>query len=406
MGDQLRIQDLGVGGVARNKNVRVELTRADYAKRGLVALAAVGVVLGLIFSSTSGIIGGPDTITARLTNAGGSLAKGADVKMRGLIVGRVNAVTRDSAPGCVNGATAATETAAATAGGSSAGVSLACVDVTIAMDPGMLQRIPPNVVARILPATVFGTSYVDLKTYGPAASGSLRAGAVVPADARQGTLELQKALDDIDTLVKVINPAKLDATLTAAAEALDGRGAELGSLIDGLHTFFTHLSPKLPLLRTDLGELAVNLAVLQKAAPALLDGVGDSLGTLQAIATQQASLATLLTGGRALADQANGFLGSISANLTTFLTTAAEIVNTYDIYRTQAFGDAFAALQRLAPRLASVLRHGFANTDVVIQTGPVHYYTAADCPTFGSARGDNCAGLGRAAVGAMVGGAR
>ncbi|GAC1380426.1 MAG: hypothetical protein NVSMB48_06440 [Marmoricola sp.] len=393
--------------MARNKNIRVELTRADYAKRGLVALAVVGVLLGLIFSSTSGIIGGPDTITARLTNAGGSLAKGADVKMRGLIVGRVNAVTRDSAPGCVSGSTAAAAQVVATSvGGSNQGVNLACVDVTIAMDPGMLQRIPANVVARILPATVFGTSYVDLKTYGPSASRSLRAGAVVPADARQGTLELQKALDDIDTLVKVVNPAKLDATLTAAAQALDGRGAELGSLIDGLNTLFTRLSPKVPLLRTDLGELAINLGVLQKAAPALLDGVGDSLGTLQAIATQQASLATLLTGGRALADQANGFLGTISSNLTTFVTTAAEIVNTYDVYRTQAFGDAFAALQRLAPRLSSVLRHGFANTDVVIQTAPVHYYTAADCPTFGSARGDNCAGLGRAAVGAMVGGGR
>lgn len=391
--------------MTRNKNIRVELTRADYAKRGLIALAVVAVVLGLIFSSTSGIIGGPDTITARLTNAGGSLAKGADVKMRGLIVGRVNAVTRDSAPGCVNGATAASvENAAATGG--AGGVNLACVDVTIAMDPGMLQKIPPNVVARILPATVFGTSYVDLKTYGPSASRSLRAGAVVPADARQGTLELQKALDDIDTLVKVINPAKLDATLTAAAQALDGRGAELGSLIDGLNTLFTRLSPKVPLLRTDLGELAVNLGVLQKAAPALLDGVGDSLGTLQAVATQQASLATLLTGGRALADQANGFVGSIGANLTTFVNTAAEIVNTYDVYRVQAFDDAFAALQRLAPGLASVLRHGFANTDVVIQTAPVHYYTAADCPTFGSARGDNCGSLGRAAVGPMLGGSR
>ncbi|MGN6162764.1 MAG: MlaD family protein [Marmoricola sp.] len=392
--------------MARDKSVRVELTRSDLAKRGLATLIVAALILALIFTWTSGVVGGPDTITARLTNAGGSLAKNADVKMRGLIVGRVTGITRDSAPGCVSEASAATAgSAVAAVGGDSSAVNLACVDVSIAMDPGMLDKIPANVVARILPATVFGTSYVDLKTYG-AGAGHLRAGTVVPADARQGTLELQKALDDIDRLVNVINPAKLDATLTAAAQALDGRGAELGALIDGLNTLLTRLSPKLPLLRTDLGELAVNLGVLQQAAPALLDGVGDSLGTLRAIATQQASLTTLLTGGRALVDQANGFVGSIAPSLTTFVNTAAQIVNTYDVYRVQAFGDAFAALERLAPNLASVLGKRFAGTEIAIRSSSVPYYTAADCPRFGSARGDNCGSLGRAAVGSMLGGGR
>lgn len=383
--------------MARNKNIRIELTRSDYAKRGVVALVVVAVVLGFVFSLTSGVIGGPDTITARLTNAGGSLIKGADVKMRGLIVGTVGSITRDSAPGCVNGASTA-------AAGGTAAVDMPCVDVSITMTGGMLGKIPSNVVARILPATVFGTSYVDLTTHGASAQGRLRAGAIVQADSTQGTLELQNALDDIDHLVNVINPAKLDATLTAAAQALDGRGAELGSLISGLNVLFTRLSPKLPLLRTDIGELAVNLGVLQQAAPALLDGVGDSLGTLQAIATQQASLATLLTGGRALLDQANGFLHGIGPNLTNVVNNAAVIVNTYDVYRDQAFAQAFAVLQQLAPNLASVLRHGFAQTDLTLYAGPPVHYTAADCPTFGSARGDNCASLGRAAVGSMLGG--
>lgn len=393
--------------MARDKNVRVELSRSNYALRGLVTLLVIAVLVGLIFTWTSGMIGGPDTITARLTNAGGSLVKNADVKMRGLIVGRVTSVSRDTDPKCISGASAlAAVDAASAVGGNSGPVNLACVDVKIAMDPGMLGKIPENVVARILPATVFGTSYVDLKTYGNSASQSLRAGAVVPADARQGTLELQKALDDIDRLVKVINPAKLDATLTAAAQALDGRGAELGSLIDGLNTLFTRLSPTLPLLRTDIGQLAVNLGVLQQAAPALLDGVGDSLGTLRAIATQQASLTTLLTGGAALADQANGFLGGIDASLTSFVNNAAVIVNTYDVYRVQAFSQAFAALQKIAPRVASILQGRFSRQDIVIQTAPVRYYTSADCPTFGSARGDNCGRLGRASVGSMLGGGR
>lgn len=296
--------------MARNKNIRVELTRSDLAKRGIIALLVVAVALGLIFVKARGVIGGPDTITARLTNAGGSLSTGADVKMRGLIIGRVVSVSRDTAPACVdvNGdaaAQAVDNSSLGTIGGQKAPLNMACVDVKIAMDPGWLGRrvngvpsIPSNVVARILPATVFGTSYVDLRTEGPSSQQALPAGAVVAADGTQQTLELQKALDDIDRLVNVINPAKLNATLTSAAQALGGRGAEIGSLIDGLNQLFTRLTPEMPLLRTDIALLAVNLGVIQKAAPALLDGVGDSLGTLQAIATQQASLATLLTGGR------------------------------------------------------------------------------------------------------------
>lgn len=396
--------------MARNKNIRVELTRSDLATRGVIALLVVVVVLGLIFVKSRGIIGGPDTITARVTNAGGSLSNGADVKMRGLIIGRVTGVTRDSSPACVdaNGSAAAAAVDASsigTIGGQKVPLNMACVDVKIAMNPGMLGKIPANVVARILPATVFGTSYVDLTTHG-ASQGTLRAGAVVSADTTQPTLELQKALDDIDRLVNVINPAKLDATLTSAAQALGGRGSEIGSLIKGLNELFTRFTPKMPLLRNDIAELAVNLGVLQKAAPALLDGLGDSLGTLQAIATQQASLATLLTGGRALADQGTTFLSGISKNLTSFVNSAAVIVNTYDLYRTQGFSDAFAALQRIAPRIASVLQKRFSHQDIVIQSSTPKYYTAADCPTFGSARGDNCSSLGRASVGAMLGGGK
>lgn len=395
--------------MARNKNIRVELTRSDYAKRGVAALVVVAAVLVVIFSRSSGVIGGPDQVTARLTNAGGSLSKGADVKMRGLIVGTVASVSRDKSPGCVDEAAAtAAELATQKVGGSADGINLACVDVTISMNGGMLGKIPSNVVARILPATVFGTSYVDLTTHGPSASTPLHAGAVVPADATQGTLELQKALDDIDTLVKVIDPAKLNATLTAAAQALDGRGAELGSLVQGLNSLLNKLNPTMPLLRSDIGQLVVNLHVLQQAAPALLDGVGDSLGTLQAITTNQASLATLLTGGRALADQANTFLGGISTNLTTFVTNAAIITNTYYLYRTQAFSDAFAALQKLAPNVATILNHASANQDINLQATTPRAYTSADCPTFvgstGTARGDNCASLGRASVGSMLGG--
>jgi virulence factor Mce-like protein len=361
--------------MARNRNVRVELTRSDLAKRGLVTIMATGLILAVIFGRSTGVLGGPDQISAQLVNAGGSLASGADVKMRGIIVGRVDGISAGPDGG---------------------------VRVKMNLSGGQLDHIPANTVARILPATVFGTSYVDLTTHGKPTTTSLRPGAVVPADKSQDTLELQKALDDIDTLVKVLKPAQLNATLGAAASALDGRGAEIGSMIDNLDLFLQRLEPKVPLVRSDLTRLAANLELVEHAAPDLLDGVRDSLGTLHTIAAQKAALTTLLTGGRSIVDESNTFLAKVKPDLVSFLQNAAVVVDVYYDLRHQAFTDAFATLRDVQAKLATIIHHGWADNTVVIQATAPPYYTSADCPRFGSARGDNCAGLGRAGVRAML----
>ena len=158
---------------------RRELRRLDLARRGLVAVVAGALVLSVVWLRASGSYGGPEHVSAQLADAGGSLGNGADVKLRGVIIGRVSDVARGPEGG---------------------------VRVRLALSGGQLGHIPANVVARILPATVFGTSYVDLTTRGPA-SGRLHADAVIPADRSQGTLELQQALDDIDEVVKALGGA-------------------------------------------------------------------------------------------------------------------------------------------------------------------------------------------------------
>lgn len=359
------------------KNVRVELTRADLAKRGLVTLVAMLLLLGLLMVRSKGIIGGPEEVSAQVANAGGSLAKGADVKMRGVIIGRVAGLARGPEGG---------------------------VRIRVSMANGALGHVPSNVEARILPATVFGTSFLDLVTKGSSSSSMLRAGAVIPADTSQPTLELQQALDDIDGLVKALRPAQLNSTLSAIAMALDGRGAEIGTILDELDGLLQKVQPRIPLIRSDLAKLATNLQLVQHAAPDLLDGVKDSLGTLHTIAAQKAAIATLLTGGRSVVDEANGFLAKIRPDLVSFLHNAGIVTDIYYDLRHQAFTESFATLRSIRTKLASVVHHGRLDNTLVIQGQSPPYYTSADCPRFGDARGDNCAGLGRAGVGSMLGG--
>jgi phospholipid/cholesterol/gamma-HCH transport system substrate-binding protein len=359
------------------RNVRVELTRADYAKRGLVTLVGAALVLGLFAVKSVGIIGGPDQVYAQVANAGGSLAKGADVKMRGVIIGRVAGIARGPQGG---------------------------VRVTLSMNGGRLGQVPDNVVARILPATVFGTSYVDLTTHGPSATQPLRAGAVIPPDRSQPTLELQQALDDIDTLVKALDPAQLNSTLSAVAMALDGRGSEIGGIIHDLDGLLRKVQPRIPAIRSDISKLATNLQIVQQTAPRLLDGVRDTLGTLHTVAAQRAAIATLLTGGRGVVSEANAFLRTVRPDLVRFLDNTEIVGDIYYDLRHQAFGQSFAVLRELRAKLARIVHHSWADNTLIIQQNSPPYYTSADCPRFGNARGDNCAGLGRAAVGSMLGG--
>jgi phospholipid/cholesterol/gamma-HCH transport system substrate-binding protein len=332
---------------------RRELRRQDLAKRGLVAIVAASLLLTLVWMKTSGAFGGPDHVEAQLGDAGGSLVSGADVKIRGVIIGKVDGVR----PGPEGG-----------------------VRVRIAVRGNRLDQVPDNVVGRILPATVFCTASHD----------ALRAGAVIPADKTQGTLELQQALDDIDSLVKALGPADLASAIGSVAQALDGRGSQLGTTIDLASDYLARLNPKMPAVREDVRKLAANLELVAQVAPDLLTATRDALVTARTVVSEQAAIATVLIGATALTTQANAFLRANASGLIRFLQNSAVLLHQLYANRQAGISGAIDTNTMIAAKVASVVQHGFidAVTTFLIDVPP--YYTAADCPRVGSARGDNC----------------
>jgi virulence factor Mce-like protein len=322
--------------MASNKG-RKDPTKLDFAKRGLVAVAVAALAMALLYGKSSGVLSSPDQVTAHLVNAGGSLPKGADVKSRGVIVGRVNSITRASDGGVL---------------------------VKLTLSDGQLEDLPANVVARILPATVFGTSFVDLTIHGPASAQPLARGAIVPADTTQGTLELQQALDDIDRLVKALGPGELASALGSAAQALDGRGEQIGSMIDRLDDYLHQLNPEMGQVRSDVAKLASNLEILRKAAPDLLDAVDDGLVTARTIVVEQATIATIITGGIKLVDQGSSFLDANQASLVRFLNSAGTLLDALYDNRVAAFTDALDTNHALSVKIPSLIHHGWALVEV------------------------------------------
>ncbi|MFL6156349.1 MAG: MCE family protein [Marmoricola sp.] len=359
--------------------VRKELTRRDLAIRGLASIAVLAVALTLLFLHSTGSLGGPRRVSADLRDAGGSLAKGADVKVRGVIVGRVTGV----GPGPRGG-----------------------VRVDISIPQSDLDMVPANVVARILPATVFGTSFVDLvppKGHS-SAKRALQAGAVIPADRTQGTLELQQALDDIDSLVKAVGPAELASAIGSAAQALDGRGTKLGDTIDVANAYLTKLNPKLPLIREDVRKLAENLELARQVAPDLFQATNDALVTARTIVDEKASLATLISGGLALTTQANTLVKATSADLIRFIDNSARLLDVVYANRHAGITEALVTNKLVDDKLKTVLHDGFLNSVTTFNLDVPPYYTRADCPRFGAAHGDNCTGAGRVGVSRMLSG--
>ncbi len=267
-------------------------------------LVAFALLLGAAWLRMSGAVGGDPEVTAELRNAGGSLRSGSDVKIAGVIVGRVTGIARGDDGG---------------------------VRVDMSLPEGDLDSIPDNVVARILPATVFGTSFVDLVVHDEPSRDSLESGAVIPADQTQDTLELQQALDDIDRLVKALGPAELASAIGSAAQALDGRGEQLGEIVDTLTAYLARLNPQLPLVRSDLRKLATNLEVVDDVAPDLLDATEDGLVTLNTIVTQQAAIRAIIVGGTSLTSTATAFLNENRADAVRVINDGAILLDSlYD----------------------------------------------------------------------------
>ena len=137
-----------------------------------------------------------DGHAARPTSVGNQLQPGADVKVRGLIVGEVRPITRRPA-------TAPSWTWRSTRTRST--------------------LIPANVTARLLPKTLFGERYVAWCCPQQPDAGTLdgrrrhRAGPQ-PASA----IELEQVLDDLLPVLQAVQPEKLATTLTALSHGAAG----------------------------------------------------------------------------------------------------------------------------------------------------------------------------------------
>ena len=338
--------------------------RAVLLRYALVLLIVVALVATGLLAWGKGMFSDEVRVSAQVDDIGGALAAGADVKVQGVIVGRLASIeSRD--------------------GG---------VRLDLVLDAGAASEIPREVTARILPATVFGTSYVDLAVPDKTSEARLAADQVIQQDRRESTLELQDSLDSTYRVMTAVKPADLAVTLGAIAEAVDGRGEKLGATIETLNSFLKRLESQTPLLKEDLALLATNLETFADISPEVLDAVDSGLVTARTIVAKRAQLTSILAGGTALADEADRLLVEQEKPFVETIRQSAVVVDAVFDHRT-GIASGFRNFVSFSRKGKGVFSAGpWMATDVIIKTGDDAPYTAADCPVFGPVRGDNCGG--------------
>lgn len=307
-------------------------------------------------------------VRLRADSAGDQLQPSADVKLRGLIVGRVSGVSSDG--------------------------TVATVD--LALDPADADRIPANVDARLLPTTLFGDTYVDLVIPPGAPARAIRSGDVIPQDRSAAGIEVQRVLGDLLPLLRTVQPGELDATLTAFADALDGRGDRLGANLVLAGRYVSALNPLLPAVQADLRELAETADLFDAAAPDLLAVLKNVTVTGRTVVAKQDQLVSLLTGVRSFATTAQGVLDEDGRRIITLAQVSAPTIALLDRYSPE-YPCLLDGLAQQEPRLRQTLDGGALHItlEAVVPRAPYH---PGEEPRYADRSGPNCRGLPDPAV--------
>lgn len=254
--------------------------RVRYRVLGISMIIVIALLLALTVALYNKAFTPVTEVTVKTERAGLQLLPHSDVKVRGLIVGEVRGT-------------------AATADGAT---------LHLALDPGKAKLIPRNVQARLLPKTLFGEKYVDLRIPDQPASLGLREGAVIPQDRSQAAVEVDKVLNDLLPLLQAVKPAELNATLNALATALQGRGDQIGRNLEQADALLKKINPQLGTLVHDLNSLADVSDIYHAAAPDLLQTLRNLNVTSRTITDKRATIEQLIPATTALAQDGDTFM--------------------------------------------------------------------------------------------------
>jgi phospholipid/cholesterol/gamma-HCH transport system substrate-binding protein len=163
---------------------------------------------------------------------------------------------------------------------------------TLNVDPKYIKLIPANVDAQIKATTVFGNKYVSFTS--PPDPMAARVSPSTPITVKSGpggvTTEFNTLFQTVVSISEKVDPVKLNETLAATAQALDGLGDRFGQSIVHGNEILSDLNPKMPQIRYDIQKLADLADTYANAAPDLFDFLKNAVITARTLNHEQSNL--------------------------------------------------------------------------------------------------------------------
>lgn len=269
----------------------------------LFLVLAVSALVFVTVASYSGLFRSTVPVTLTADRSGLVLETGAKVKMRGVDVGRVAQI-----------------------GGSRGGALM-----KLQIDSNQIRFIPANVGARINVTTVFGAKFVDLVYPQNPSAESLKAGTELRST--NVTTEVNTVFENVVDLLKMVDPLKLNAVLSAVAGAVRGRGERIGEATSDLNEVLTALNRRNDIFREDVRSLKAFSDTYGAAANDIMAILDSAAVTSTTIVNHQSAVDGLLlnaigfsrAGTDLLVSSKDNFVSAVNA-----LEPTTRLLNTYN----------------------------------------------------------------------------
>jgi phospholipid/cholesterol/gamma-HCH transport system substrate-binding protein len=224
-----------------------------------VLVAVIVAISTLTAMAFEGTLKTTVPLTVISDRAGLVMEDGAKVKLRGVQIGEVDHVESYA---------------------DAAGTNLS--KLKLKMSPNEFRYLPSNVEAEIKSSTAFGAKYVDLIVpEGGATVRPLAKGAVLRS--RNVTVEVNTVFENLESIVRAIDPAKLNGVLSALSDAFRGKGDRMGQAITEGNKALLAVNPKQQTIRKDW-------QLFGKTTEAYSVAAQDILSTLDAFSTTSVTI--------------------------------------------------------------------------------------------------------------------
>src|SRR5690349_5424369 len=235
-----------------------------YKAAGAILTLLVVIAMVLVFLQFRGTFLDREDLTMMAARAGLSMDPGAKVTYNGVEIGRVGQVDQVDVGGEPK------------------------AKITLKVDRQYLHLIPKNVNADITATTVFGNKYISFTS--PKDPTRQRISPSDLFDAASATTEINTLFETVVEVTQQVDPIKLNQTLTATAQALDGLGERFGQSIENGNAILSDLNPQMPRINQDIRGVADLADVFSSAGQDFWDGLNSAVVTARTLNDQQANI--------------------------------------------------------------------------------------------------------------------